>query len=84
MKTYKEFISEKTLSAKEILAAMKYDPEANMMGWIGEFPGNKSDNNNLGGTVTLKTVTSLEKSGKIEFVKGDDIWVIKSEYDKVK
>lgn len=84
MKSFKEFVNEKALTKKEVLQGLKYDPEANMMGWIGEFSGNKSDNNNLGGTVTLKLVQSLEKAGTIEYLGDEDIWVIRKEYNKVK
>lgn len=74
---------DKSLTKREILEALKCDPESGMCGWIGEFSGTKSDNNNLGGVVTANMVMKLEETGLIEYIMGDNIWVIKAEYNKV-
>lgn len=84
MKSFKKFINEssKTLSKKDIIKALKYDDSVGIMGWIGEFTGAKSDNNNLGGFVTLKMVQQLENEGIIKYIPYENFWASPKEYKK--
>jgi len=72
----------KALTRKQILEALKID-DSGMFGWIGEFPGTKTTNHNLGhGYVTYNMLSKLEDEGIISYQSGDEIWAMQSEYDK--
>ena len=80
----REYLNEREtpLTRKQIIDRLKFDKKAGMMGWIGEFTGNRTDNNNLGGIITFNMVQKLENEGIIEYIGDENIWVMRKEYEK--